>query len=319
MVRQYRLLITSAGQASPPELGYRVVDILKQHLHSESRSAPISVLDVGCGLGHQMALIHSSLPQLFSRIEGVDWSPATIDKHLADDESVYDQVTLCQSDRLPFEDGQFDLALSMENLEHLYGDASIRAIAELARVAKHVLISTPLPHDCINFRWIYPEIVEAIMDPVPLAHRDYICLESAVHKSTLFPSTMEKSGFQCILGQHAFYLAKSNQICTDRIACVAIDPQPGHPCAPGAPAMADGDYKGNYLQLLAESASLNERILAHPEFAPSMSMEKDVLARMQAQVATRAAASQPPSGGTNKRRTRFRTKLKRWFATTTPD
>lgn len=314
MVRQYRLLITSAGQASPPELGHRVVDILKAHFHAETRSSPVSVLDVGCGLGHQMALIHSSLPKLFSRIEGVDWSPATIEKHQADASSVYDQVTLCQSDRLPFQEGQFDLAISMENLEHLYGDASIRAIAELARVAKHVLISTPLPQDCINFRWIHPEIVEAIMDPLPIAHRDYICLESAVHKSTLFPSTMEKAGFKCLLGQHAFYLAESAQVHAEQIACVGIELPTGHPCAPGAPAMATDDYQGNYLRLLAESASLNERIGIHVEFAPSMAMEQEALARQQAEAAARAPVPPPASGGVHRRKMRLRAKLKRWFA-----
>lgn len=56
-----------------------------------------------------------------------------------------------------------------------------------ARIAKFRIITTPLPQACVKHSWLYREIVEAVLGPVPLGKPDYICLESALHKSTLFP------------------------------------------------------------------------------------------------------------------------------------
>lgn len=170
-VRAPRLQLTTAGQASPPELGEKVAALLKSFFAAENLES-VSILDVGCGLGHQMALIKERCPGAFGYVAGVDWSPATVQRHNSSEDPIYDEVVLCSSDRLPHEGKRFDLALSMENLEHLYEQDSVSAISEMMRVAKFIVISTPPPSDCINFRWLYPELVEAVLDDVPLTGHD---------------------------------------------------------------------------------------------------------------------------------------------------
>ncbi len=267
-VRLYRKQLVTAGQASPPDLGHAVVEILRGLRDSERDGRRLSVIDVGCGLGHQMALIKKALPDLFERIEGIDWSPATVSKHQNDPDSVYDKVTLCGSDRLPYIDGEFDLALSMENIEHLYGQLCVGAVAEMARVAARLIVTTPLPSDCINFTWLYPEIVEAILDDIPLSEHDFVCLESAVHKSTVFPSSMVAAGFAQIGGGHGYYVGDSAKIDVRLIHSVGIDPTQVYDRADVEAA----PLKDRYLRLLAQSAALHREIVSSPFYQAKESL-----------------------------------------------
>lgn len=259
-VRVYRKLLATAGQASPPWVAHEVIEIFKAMRAENVIQDGLSVLDVGCGLGHQMRLIKEALPGLFARVEGIDWSPATVAKHQNDCDSVYDKVTLCGSDKLPCLDKDFDFALSMENLEHLYGDRSVGAIVEMTRVARRVIVTTPLPLDCINFAWIYPEIVEAILDDVPLSEHDFICLESAVHKSTVFPDSMVEAGFTLVSKGHGFYFGQSEGINASLIKCVGIDQSSVY----AASESEVPSLKARYLKLLAHSADLHKLILSSP-------------------------------------------------------
>ena len=258
-IREYRYRMTSAGQASPLFLGEQVVQILqKAFIEKLNLNNNLSILDIGCGLGHQMTLITSALPNLFNRIEGIDWSPATVEKHNCDPASVFDRVTLCGSDKLPYQDYEFDIALSTENLEHLYGQTPIDAVKEMARIAKYLIITTPLPQQCINHNWLYHEIVEAILDIVPMTKREFICMESAVHKSTLLPESMSAAGFMVIKGNEgqAYYIAQSSGIDIGKIKCIGME-------SPEIPEVeAEADYKACYLKLLAESVKLHTQILA---------------------------------------------------------
>jgi ubiquinone/menaquinone biosynthesis C-methylase UbiE len=269
-LRDYRFKITSAGQQSPPSLSSRVISFIRDGVWRASKPRKsLSILDVGCGLGSQMARIKSTLPHVFSRIEAIDWSPATVEKLQSDASSVYDAVTLCGSDKLPFREGEFDIALSMENLEHLYGQRSIDSIKEMARVARHVVITTPLPQDCINLGFLYPEAMEAILDQVPISQREFICLESAIHKSTLFPKSMARAGFVVKATNHGHYFAKSSGIQFDSIQCLGIEEFEHFGRSDNDDeAITIRDYKGAYLRLLGESASLAQNILKHPCYEP---------------------------------------------------
>jgi ubiquinone/menaquinone biosynthesis C-methylase UbiE len=229
----------------------------------------MTIVDVGCGLGHNMQLIADSLPCRFSKIEGIDWSPATIETHLANSKSIYTKVKLCDSTQLPYADKTFDIALSMENLEHLYENRAIAAIKEMARIAKYLVITTPLPFDCINFNWLYPELVEAIRDTVPLSHRDFICLESAVHKSTLFPSSLQEAGFEIYANFHGpyfhgLYFGQTEVIDVSKIQCIGI---------PEYPMIDEGGYSMLYIQLLANSVVLHKDIVAHPLYSEPSSIK----------------------------------------------
>lgn len=270
-VRVYRQLLVTAGQASPPDLGHAVVEILKELHEDENSRRGISVIDVGCGLGHQMALIKQALPNMFIRVEGIDWSPATVAKHQSDPDSVYDKVTLCASDKLPFADGEFDLALSMENIEHLYGQLCVGAVAEMARVATRLIVTTPLPSDCINFAWLYPETVEAILDDVPLSEHDFVCLESAVHKSTVFPASMVAAGFVQMGRGHGYYVGESAKIDVSLIRCVGID----QALVYSRRGVEVNPLKDRYLRLLAQSAALHREIVSSPLFKVNQPLQAE--------------------------------------------
>lgn len=181
--------------------------------------------------------------------------------------SAYEEVKLCDSSKLPYDDDEFDIALSMENLEHLYGDGPINSIQEMRRVAKYLIITTPLPAEVINFKWIYPELVEAVLDPSPLTQRDYLCLESAVHKSTIFPESMINAGFNSESHIHGVYFGKSSAIKINLVENIAIIDDDNREYA---------DYQQKYVTLLAKSANLQSKIAIHPMFkgAPTTSLKE---------------------------------------------
>ena len=183
-LREYRTKITQIGQNSPLYLNTPVSEIIESIKHS-------TIADIGCGNGEQCKLFKNNFKAKFI---GVDFSPATVD--YLNKEKIFDEVYLCSSDKLPLKDKGCDISLSMENLEHLYIDQVYNALLELIRISNYIIITTPAPEYCMNLNWIIPEIKEAEQDDIPLSEYDYICLESAVHKSTIYPESMKKCGFE---------------------------------------------------------------------------------------------------------------------------
>ena len=247
-LRPYRQRLISSGQSSPLNLSDVPIEILRAYART-----PVSLIDVGCGLGDQMRKIRSQLPQSFSRVEGIDWSPATVRHHATT--GIYDRVTLADSGSLPFDNGAFDVALSMENLEHLYGQLAVHAIGELARVARLIVITVPTPRLVVNTAWLQQELQEARHDAHPMPAEHYCCLESAVHKSSLDPESMVAAGFQRIAVQpeHGHYYGVSGQIDTTKIKCIGIDE---------IPATGD-DHRARYVGLLQASLGLQASLRAN--------------------------------------------------------
>jgi SAM-dependent methyltransferase len=253
-IRDYRFQLINYGQASPSNLGKFIANLIKKKIKNKTLSKHIKIVDVGCGLGNNMKLINEMLPNTFISIHGVDWSPATYQFHKNNPNSIYNEIQLCDSSKLPYLDNEFDIALSMENLEHLYSDGCVRSLEEMSRISSHLLITTPLPADVINFRFIYPELVEAALDQIPLTNHDYVCLESAIHKSTLFPKSMSDAGFSIESKTHGIYFGLSKDIDIRKLSYVSIEPS------------NDTTYSTNqqkYLQLLANSAALYQKIISH--------------------------------------------------------
>lgn len=92
------------------------------------RQEPERVLEIGPGAG----IFKAVCEPLGVSVETVDVDPDLKPDHVC---SVLD---------LPFEDGAFDVACAFQMLEHIPFEDSIRALAELGRVArKAVLISLP--------------------------------------------------------------------------------------------------------------------------------------------------------------------------------
>jgi SAM-dependent methyltransferase len=218
------------------------------------------MVDIGCGNGFQMQLIKSQLgTNYFSRSVGVDWSTATIDA-LAK-KSIFDQAILSHSAKLPFADKEFDIVLSMENIEHLYIDDVIPAIIELQRIATYVILVTPLPRDVINMNWLAQEVPNATNDVEPLLYPEYVMLEGTQHKSTLIPESMVKAGFEFrpefTTMNHGYYYAEADDINIDEIVSVGIDEQL-MPCN-----IDTHDFRSHYVTMLHKSIELINEINLH--------------------------------------------------------
>lgn len=95
-------------------------------LGTESR-----VLDVGCGKGFFLYDLSRALPGI--RITGLDISPYAISHGKPE---VRSRLLVADASALPFEDGSFDLVVSITTLHNLEGEALDRAFRELERVGR---------------------------------------------------------------------------------------------------------------------------------------------------------------------------------------
>ena len=100
-----------------------------------------SVLDAGCGRG-----IVGALARIYrkpSRVVGID----AFDPYLqfCKRTGMYDQLIKhdLRKAHLPFKSAEFQLATSLEVIEHLSKDDGIRLLEELERVSRMVIVSTP--------------------------------------------------------------------------------------------------------------------------------------------------------------------------------
>jgi 2-polyprenyl-3-methyl-5-hydroxy-6-metoxy-1,4-benzoquinol methylase len=104
------------------------------------RAAPASLLDVGCGEG---VLVHKwaqRYPQ--ARVVGIDLEAPDIQAGWAQHQAPNLEYRVNKAERLPFADGEFEVATAIEVLEHVPDPA--HTVAEMARVAgRHLLVSVP--------------------------------------------------------------------------------------------------------------------------------------------------------------------------------
>ena len=106
-----------------------------------------SVLDVGCGTG----VLAARLASMGYAVAGVDLSPAMLAK--ARNRGV-SQVYAALSTALPFEDGAFDLAITVATLHHLETPERVgRTIAEMARVIRPGGFTILWDHNPLNPYW----------------------------------------------------------------------------------------------------------------------------------------------------------------------
>jgi 2-polyprenyl-3-methyl-5-hydroxy-6-metoxy-1,4-benzoquinol methylase len=103
-------------------------------------AAPSSLLDVGCGEG---VLVHRwALRMGDARVVGIDLEEESIQAGWAQRQAPNLEYRVMEAGRLPFADGEFDLASAIEVLEHLPDPAL--TLAEMARCARrHLLVSVP--------------------------------------------------------------------------------------------------------------------------------------------------------------------------------
>jgi SAM-dependent methyltransferase len=91
------------------------------------------ILDSGCGDG----ILTNRLTGKFKRIVGIDSSKEAI-------QHVKAQKICCSIDDIPFQDGEFDLTICAEVLEHLPEVIYVKTKAELQRVSnRYIIVSVP--------------------------------------------------------------------------------------------------------------------------------------------------------------------------------
>ena len=106
-----------------------------------TRADPQSLLDVGCG---EAVLTHQWATRLGEsrRVVGIDLDDPGLHTEWAKRSAPNLEYRVMKAERLPFADGEFDVAAAIEVLEHVPDPE--HTVAEMARVASgHLLVSVP--------------------------------------------------------------------------------------------------------------------------------------------------------------------------------
>jgi 2-polyprenyl-3-methyl-5-hydroxy-6-metoxy-1,4-benzoquinol methylase len=104
-----------------------------------ARAAPRSLLDVGCGEG---VLTERWARRIDGPVVGIDLDDPGLHAQWAQRSAPNLEYRVMKAERLPFADGEFDVATAIEVLEHVPDPA--HTVAEMARVARrHLLVSVP--------------------------------------------------------------------------------------------------------------------------------------------------------------------------------
>lgn len=110
----------------------RICALVREHLPCEA------FLDAGCGDGRYLAALESELPE---RIAGVDISERILET--AQVRVPRAELRQANLESLPFGDGEFDVALSSQVIEHVVdADAALRELARVLRGGGTLLLST---------------------------------------------------------------------------------------------------------------------------------------------------------------------------------
>lgn len=116
-------------------------DLLDDHFGHE---APLSALDVGCGVGNY----HSLLRSRFKSLSGVDVSTSCVEtarkRNTNVDYEVYDGGVL------PYDDGSFDIAFTICVLHHVPPSQWPNFAAEMRRVLKPRGLALVFEHNPLN-------------------------------------------------------------------------------------------------------------------------------------------------------------------------
>lgn len=248
-MRKYRLDLQK-GQTSPLWTTAFPISIIKYLLQEKDS---LSIIDLGCGSGETMKHIFNQVDNTkLKRLIGIDWSHHAVDK--AREKGIYSEVRLLNSATLPFGEKEFDLAISIENIEHLYVDQIKSCLLEMQRISYAHIICTPLPYEVINFHWLNQEIPEAENDIDLLDYQEFVVLESTVHKSVLYPNSMKEAGYGTEVSSHGYYYGISDELNLDKVKYDSFKRE-------NIENFTNlEDYRSSYISLLRASAMLDSKL-----------------------------------------------------------
>jgi SAM-dependent methyltransferase len=161
--------------------------VIREAVRSLGLPAAARILDAGCGSGRNMVDLAS-----FGEVTGLELSEASVER--ARRRHVGEVVAGSLSERLPFPDASFDLALALDVLEHLDDDRpALRELRRVVRPTGRLLITVPAyqwlwsSHDEVNHhhrRYTRATLLAAAAEtgwaPVRTTHFNSLLLPAAV-------------------------------------------------------------------------------------------------------------------------------------------
>lgn len=114
----------------------RIIAAFVEEICRKLNQDEIRILDVGCGTGANLELLGK-----YGKAEGVDVSPAALDFCRA---RGLVNVRQGEAEKLPYEDGSFDLVTALDVVEHLDDDvAGLREMRRVLRPGGRALLFVP--------------------------------------------------------------------------------------------------------------------------------------------------------------------------------
>jgi SAM-dependent methyltransferase len=144
----YRDEVQSSIAFAGQDLGFfdetkvrELIDLVRAELGDPG---DVRALDVGCGIG----TIDALLRPLLGAVDGIDLSPAMVERAAeANPEGAYRAY---EGERLPFDDGAYDLAFTFSVLHHVPPPDRPGFVAELARVVRPGGLVAVIEHNPLN-------------------------------------------------------------------------------------------------------------------------------------------------------------------------